>query len=116
MVVAVAVSGLVAVAFLAEGSRHALAAALGGAAMAAGNAVAVALAFAGGVQPAPAAFARLLVGVLAKWMVVLVIFALTLAAWRLPALPALAGLAASALAYLVALNWTGARAGRTKQG
>ena len=116
VVIAIAVSGLVATAFLAEGPRPALAAAAGGAAMATGNAVAAWMAFGGGVQPAAAAFGRLLVGVLGKWMVVMVVFALALTAWRLPPLPALAGLAASAAAYLLALNWSGARAGRTKQG
>jgi hypothetical protein len=114
--VEVAATGLVAVVFLALDSRHALAAALGGAAMAGGNIAAAAIALAGGIQPAPAAFVRLLLGVLAKWMVVLAVFVLVLAAWRLPPLPALAGLAASTLAYLLALNWTGARAGRANQG
>jgi ATP synthase protein I len=114
--VEVAATGLVAVGFLALDTRHALAAALGGAAMAGGNIAAATIALAGGIQPAPAAFARLLLGVLAKWMVVLAVFVLVLAAWRLPPLPALAGLAASTLAYLLALNWTGPRAGRANQG
>jgi F0F1-type ATP synthase assembly protein I len=112
----VAVTGLVAVGFVVLGSRHALAAALGGAAMAGGNAAAAAIAYGGGIQPASSAFARLLLGVLAKWVVVLAGFALVLAAWRLPPLPALIGMAASALAYLVALNWNGAAAGPKTQG
>jgi len=114
--VEVAASGLVALGFLALDWRHALAAAIGGAAMAAGNALSIALAFGGGIQRAPAAFSRLLLGVMGKWMVVLAIFALALAAWRLPPLPLLAGLAASTLGYLLALNRIGARAGRNEQG
>jgi len=114
--VEVAASGLVALGFLALDGRHALAAAIGGAAMAAGNALSTAIALGGGIQPASSAFARLLLGVMGKWMVVLATFALALAAWRLPPLPLLVGLAASALAYLLALNRIGARAGRNTQG
>lgn len=114
--VEIAASGLVALGFLALDWRHALAAAIGGAAMVAGNALSIALAFGGGIQRAPAAFGRLLLGVMGKWMVVLAVFALALAAWRLPPLPLLVGLAASTLGYLLALNRIGARAGRHKQG
>jgi hypothetical protein len=113
--VEIVATGLVAGVFLVVDVRHALAAALGGLAMAAGNAAAAAVAFAGGIQPASAAFARLLLGVLAKWMVALAMFTLILTAWRLPPLPALIGLAASALAYLVASNWAGAIAARINQ-
>ena len=114
--VEVAAGGLVALGFLALDGRHALAAAIGGAAMAAGNTLSIALAFGGGIQRAPAAFGRLLLGVMGKWMVVLATFAVALAAWRLPPLPLLAGLAAGAVSYLLALNWIGARAGRNTQG
>jgi len=114
--VEVAAAGLVALGFLVLDGRHALAAAIGGAAMAAGNALSTAIALGGGIQPASSAFARLLLGVMGKWMVVLATFALALAAWRLPPLPPLVGLAASALAYLLALNRIGARAGRNTQG
>ena len=116
MAVGIAVSGLVALGFLALDGRHALAAAIGGAAMAAGNALSIALAFGGGIRRAPVAFGRLLLGVMGKWMVVLAVFALALAAWRLPPLPLLAGLAAGTLGYLLALNRTGARASRNEQG
>ena len=77
--VEVAASGLVALGFLALDGRHALAAAIGGAAMAAGNALSIALAFGGGIQRAPVAFGRLLLGVMGKWMVVLAVFALGVA-------------------------------------
>jgi F0F1-type ATP synthase assembly protein I len=114
--VEIAASGLVALGFLALDWRHALAAAIGGAAMAAGNALSIALAFGGGIQRAPVAFGRLLLGVMGKWMVVLAIFVLALAGWRLPPLPLLAGLAVSTLGYLLALNRIGARAARHRQG
>jgi F0F1-type ATP synthase assembly protein I len=112
--VEIAVGGLLALAFLALDARHALAAAMGGAAMAAGNGLAIAIAFAGGVQPASAAFARLLLGTLGKWVVVLAMFVLALTVWRLPPLPVLAGLVMGALSYLVALNQAGV--GRNRQG
>ena len=116
MAVEVAASGLVALGFLALDWRHALAAAIGGAAMAAGNALSIALSLGGGIQRAPAAFGRLLLGAMGKWMVVLAIFALALVAWRLPPLPLLVGLATSTLGYLLALNRIGAPAGRNEQG
>jgi len=115
VVVEVLATAVVAVVFLVLDYRHALAAALGGAAMAGGNAAAVAIALSGGIQRAPMAFARLLFGVMAKWVLVIVVFAFVLVVWRLPPLPALVGLAVSTLAYLVASNWSGARAGRTNQ-
>ena len=99
-----AVATLVALAFLALGTRHALAAGVGGIAMLAGNGLAVAVALGGGIQPARAAFARLVLGTLVKWGVVLVVVAVALEAWRLPPLPILAGLVAGVLAYLLALN------------
>jgi F0F1-type ATP synthase assembly protein I len=101
------VAALVALAFLVQGPRSALAAAVAGMAMVAGNALAAVTALGGGIQPARVAFARLLLGVLGKWMVVLAIFAVALEAWRLPPLPMLAGLAAGVLAYLLALNTVG---------
>jgi len=102
-----AVAMLVAAAFLALGMRQALAAAVGGAAMLAGNGLAAAVALGGGIQPARAAFARLLLGTLLKWLLVMVVVGVALAAWRLQPLPALAGLAAGMLANLLALNLRG---------
>jgi F0F1-type ATP synthase assembly protein I len=98
------VAVLVAAAFLVQSPRSALAAAVAGGAMVAGNALAAVTALGGGIQPAGAAFLRLLLGVLGKWVVVLTIFAVALEVWRLPPLPMLAGLAAGVLAYLLALN------------
>ena len=96
---------LVALAFLvAAGPRQGLAAAVGGIAMLAGNGLAAAVALGGGIQPAGAAFARLLLGTLGKWVVALAVSVVALGPLRLPPLPLLAGLAAGMLAYLLALN------------
>ena len=104
VVVQAAVVGLVALLFLlVKGGWQALAALVGGMAMVAGNAL-VALTALGGVVPARVAFARLLLGTALKWLVAGAVFAIGVGAWRLPALPMLAGLAAGLLAYLAALN------------
>lgn len=97
---------LVALAFLLQGRAHALAAGWGGLAMVAGNVLAARMAL-GGIAPAGAAFGRLLLGTLAKWVVALAGFAIGSGVWRLPPLPMLVGLAAGLLAYLVALNLGG---------
>jgi F0F1-type ATP synthase assembly protein I len=99
-----AVVGLVAAAFLFSGTRQALSAAVGGMALVAGHLLVAALALGGGVVPAPAAFGRLLLGLLGKWLLVVVAVAIALEAWRLPPLPMLAGLVAGLLAYHVALQ------------
>lgn len=103
MVVGVAVTAVVAAGCLVTlGVKPALAAGSGGGAMAAGNAIAAWVAFGGGIQRAGAAYARLLLGVMAKWLVVLAGFGFALAVLHLPPLPALCGLVVSALAYLLA--------------
>ncbi|MCL1635637.1 hypothetical protein M2650_13495 [Luteimonas sp. SX5] len=101
--VQVAVALLVALAFLMQGPRQALAAGIGGGALALGNALAAGVSL-GGIVPARVAFARLLLGALLKWVVAIGMFAIALGAWRLPPLPMVAGLAAGLLAYLLALN------------
>jgi F0F1-type ATP synthase assembly protein I len=88
----------------AAGPRQGLAAAAGGIAMLAGNGLAAAVALGGGIQPAGAAFARLLLGTLGKWVVALVVVVVALGPLRLPPLPLLAGLAAGMLAYLLAVQ------------
>ena len=99
-----AVALFVAAGFLVLGPRQALAAAAGGVAMLLANALNLALALGGGIQPARAAYARLLVGTLGKWLVAMVVVAIALASWQLPPLPLLAGLVAGMVAYLLALN------------
>lgn len=98
-----AVALLVAVGMaLSAGPRQGLAAAAGGIAMLAGNGLAAAVALGGGIQQAPAVYARLLLGTLGKWVVVMAVLAVALGPLRLPPLPTLAGLAAGMLAYLLA--------------
>lgn len=99
-----AVVGVVAAAFLFSGTRQALSAAVGGMALVAGHLLVAALALGGGIVPARAAFARLLLGLLGKWLLVVVAVAIALEAWRLPPLPMLAGLVAGLLAYHVAMQ------------
>ncbi|MEO6366187.1 MAG: ATP synthase subunit I [Luteimonas sp.] len=113
---AVAIQAIVAVpvalAFLAQGPRHALAAGVGGLAMVIGNALAANTALAG-IVPARVALGRLLLGLLSKWVVAISMFAIGLAVWRLPPLPMLVGLGAGLLAYLLALNFVAPRQKRT---
>lgn len=97
---------LVALAFLVKGPAWALAAVVGGGALALGNALAALLSL-GGIVRAPVAFARLLLGTLAKWCVVVALLAIALQAWRLPPLPLVAGLAIGLVAYLAGLNVMG---------
>lgn len=98
-----AVALVLALAFLVQGGGHAIAAGIGGSALALGNWIAARVSLSG-IVPARVAFARLLVGVGLKWVVALGIFAIASGVWRLPPLPMVAGLAAGSLAYLVALN------------
>ena len=91
---------------LSAGLEQGLAAAAGGIAMLAGNALAAMVALGGGIQPASAAFARLMLGTLGKWVVVMAVLAVALGVFGLPALPTLVGLAAGMLAYLLALHGT----------
>ena len=91
---------------LSAGLEQGLAAAAGGIAMLAGNALAAMVALGGGIQPASAAFARLMLGTLGKWVVVMAVLAVALGVFGLPALSTLVGLAAGMLAYLLALHGT----------
>lgn len=72
--------------------------------MVAGHALAAAVSFGGGIQPARLAFARLLLGVMGKWLVAMAGVALALGVWQLPPLPVVMGVVAGLLAYLVGLN------------
>jgi len=99
------VAALVALAFLVQGPRQAGAAAVGGGAMLIGNALAARVALGGGIQPARAAFARLVLGTLAKWAAVMGVLAFALGVWRVSPLPTLVGVMAGVLAYLLGLNF-----------
>lgn len=97
------VAALVAAAFLIQGPRDALAAAGGGLALVAGNALATTLSLGGGIQTAGLALARVLAGAMGRWVVVLVGLGLVLGAWHLPAVPALTGVVVGLLAHGLAL-------------
>ena len=91
---------LTAGACLTIGPRAALAALAGGAAMTRGSLAAAWGAFGGGVAGAGVALGRLLLGTAVKWLVVATGLYLAMAVWRLPAVPALAGAAMAAAAFM----------------
>jgi ATP synthase protein I len=91
---------LAALVCLSFGAQAALGGLVGGAAMTLGSALAAWGAFSGGVVGAEAAFGRLLLGLAAKWVVVVAGLLLAIAVWKLPALPVLAGAAMAASALL----------------
>jgi len=93
-----------AVAYLVDGPRAALAALAGGGAMVLGSLAAAWGAFGVGVAGAGVALGRLLLGTALKWLVVIVVLYLTMAVWRLPAVPALAGAAMAAAAFVVSMG------------
>ncbi|MFD0740161.1 hypothetical protein ACFQZQ_12830 [Lysobacter koreensis] len=95
-------TALAALAFLAHSAPSALAAAVGGGALVAGNAASAFMALGGGVQPAGAAMGRLLAGVVLKWAVVFAVLTLGLAGLKLPPLPMLVGVLAATLAFVLA--------------
>jgi len=97
------VAVLVAAAFLVQGPLQALAAAGGGLALVAGNALVTTVALGGGIQQAGAALARLMVAAIGKWLVVMVALAMVLGVWRLPPVPALVGLITGLLVHPLAL-------------
>lgn len=98
--VAVAVTAL---AFLAKGGNWALAAALGGGAIAVGGWLSGVVALGGGVNPSVGALARLLVGVVLKWVVVVAVLVLGVGMGRLPPVPMLAGVIVALCAQLFAM-------------
>ena len=91
---------LAAAACLLLGPRAALAALVGGGAMVLGSLLAAWGAFGGGVAGAGTALGRLLLGTALKWLVVAAGLYLAMAVWRLPAVPALAGAAMAAAAFM----------------
>lgn len=101
---AVAVQALVAagvaLAFLLQGGRSALAAAIGGGAVAVGSLLFAWRSLSATVPSAGLALAGLLAGIAAKWVVVLAALYLALAGLGLPPLPALAGVAATTAAFM----------------
>ena len=105
---------LTAGACLTIGPRAALAALAGGAAMTLGGLAAAWGAFGGGVAGAGVALGRLLLGTAVKWLVVATGLYLAMAVWRLPAVPALAGAAMAAAAFVVSMKFAAARPSTTR--
>lgn len=105
---------LAAAACLVLGPRAALAALVGGGAMALGSVLAAWGAFGGGVAGAGTALGRLLLGTALKWVVVAGGLYLAMAVWRLPAVPALAGAALAATALVVSMKFAAARPSTTR--
>lgn len=97
-----AASVLVALAFLTGGLSSALAVLAGGGAVTLGGLAATGVALGGGVGPAGAAFARLLMGLVLKWLLVAVVLVIALAVLKLPGIPMMAGVVAATLAMVLA--------------
>ncbi len=95
---------VVALLFLLQGGTHAMAAGVGGGALALGHWLAACVSLSG-VVSARVAFVRLLLGTGLKWVVVIGTFTTALGVWRLPPLPMVVGLVAGGLAYFLALNF-----------
>ena len=68
----------------------------------------------GGVAGAGTALGRLLLGTALKWLVVAGGLYLAMALWRLPAVPALAGAAMAAAAFVVSMKYAAARPSTTR--
>ena len=89
------------------GREAAFGALAGGVAMTLGGLLAAWASFGGGVQGAGMVLGRLLLGMAAKWIVVVAGLYLAIAVAGWPALPTLAGAAVAAVAFLVATKlWT----------
>ena len=99
-VVAVAALSL---ALLAKGGAWALAAAAGGAAITAGGALYGVLALGGGIAPAGGALARLVLGLLAKWLVVIAALFIAIAVAKLPPLAVIGGAVVALVAQVLAM-------------
>jgi len=87
---------------LIAGPRAAAAAATGAAVVALGSLLMARALLGGGVQSATGALGRLVLGMLGKWVLVAVAFALAVGILKLPVLPLIAGLAAAVVASTVA--------------
>ncbi|WP_058833667.1 hypothetical protein [Luteimonas abyssi] len=94
---------LVASAFLLKGVPWALAALAGGGAVAIGGWLSSVIALGGGVNPAAGAIARIVVGVLAKWAVVVVVLGLVVGVGGLPPVAAMTGVIVALVTQMLAM-------------
>lgn len=99
---AVAVAALSLV-LLAKGSAWSLAALAGGGAIAAGGALYGVLALGGGIAPAAGALSRLVLGLLAKWVVVVATLFIAIAVAKLPPLAVIGGAVVALVAQVLAM-------------
>ncbi|GAB3359756.1 ATP synthase subunit I [Lysobacter tyrosinilyticus] len=93
---------LVALAFLAKGLPWVLAALVGGGAVTLAAWLSALVALGGGVSPAGVAFARLWMGMVLKWLLVLVAIVIALGLFHLPGIPLMAGVITATLALVLA--------------
>ena len=98
----VAVAAL-ALALLVKGSAWSLGAVAGGGAITAGGALYGVLALGGGIAPAAGALSRLVLGLLAKWFVVIAVLFVAIAVVRLPPLAVIAGVVVALVAQVLAM-------------
>lgn len=101
-----AVAVLAGLVFLLQGPREALAAALGAMLVASGNWL-LAMRALSDLHGAHVMLARLLAGILLKWFVIIGGLGVILLRYKLPALPAVAGLVAAHAIYLLAFRFKG---------
>ncbi len=106
VVLQLAVALLAGLAFLLQGPREALAAALGALVVALGTWLFSARAFSG-LHGAQMALARLLAGMLLKWCVIVGGLGVILFQYKLPPLAAITGLVAAYAVYLLAFRFKG---------
>lgn len=92
-----------ALALAAKGSAWALGAVAGGGAITAGGALYGVLALGGGIAPATGALARMVLGLLAKWFVVVAVLFAAIALARLPPLAVIAGVVVALVAQVLAM-------------
>ncbi|WP_243708018.1 hypothetical protein [Luteimonas arsenica] len=98
----IAVAAL-ALALLAKGSAWALGAVAGGGAIIVGGALYGVLALGGGIAPAVGALARLVLGLLAKWFVVIATLFIAIAVAKLPPLAVIGGVVVALVVQVLAL-------------
>ena len=85
------------------GANSGLAALIGGSSLALANAAAAQLSLGGGVQTPRAAYARLLLGTIFKWLLVVGVWLVAMAVLKKAPLAAILGLLAAAVAHPVAI-------------
>lgn len=98
-----AAMALVALAFLARGPSAALAAGLGAAAVAGAAWLSARIALGGGVAPAAEAMLRMFAGIVAKWVVVVVVLVVAVWPLSLPAVPLAVGAVVALLVQFAAM-------------